>query len=790
MHRRKHSILDSISGSLPIIGRGFCRSACLSASIGVAALLLCTGQGAHADTASDRASDAAAAEQTASTASPTGRGGQGALDEILVTAERRSENVQKVGGSISVISSEDLVTRNVNTVSDLQYLTPSLQVTPQFGSGQPVFQIRGVGLTDYGSNNAPAVGIYLDEVAYPVPFATNGLMYDVQRVEVLRGPQGTLYGRNTTGGAINYIMNKPTNAFEAGLTAQFGNFNSTQVDGFVSGPISDNLRFRIAGENRGGGAWQRNIETGEKLGDVNRHALRGLLDYDPTSSLKLEFNVHWSQDRSDANGLYLFSPLTSLHTAHPPLYPIYPAFTGRYETDWGTTPQFAGEIGTTPTAKPFSRIDTAGASTRADWDIDFATLTDLLSYDHAQRAEYDNFDASSQSAADVYFNTRASVIANELRLTSNPGDALDWVGGLYYSNQLINDRFATGYLPLNGFDRDVRYSQTVNTVSLFGQATYKITPKLRLTGGLRAEYEKRSLNDFSAFYIVDNEPTNPNNTLAHRSTSFTQPSGKVELQYQVSDDDMAYALVSRGIKSGGFTAYNSNSVQISTTPFKPEKLLAYEVGNKFSIPEYGIRLNLSAFYYDYRDEQIQAAAVNPLTGLVGALVNAPKSHLAGGEAEVDWQPVHSLTFTQSVGYAQGEFDEFNAITSAQRINGVYVGVATNRKGVTLPAPRLTADGSAAYMAALGQLNLTTTGSYSSRTQYNSLFGAPYNVKGYTLANVNMTLAPQNGRWNVALFGENIFNRRYDVTRNFFVGGDNIALAGMPATWGVRFGMKY
>ena len=190
---------------------------------------------ARAQVATVGSSQPAATATSAATAPAAASG----TEEITVTSERRTQNVQNVGSSISVISANTLVSRNVNDVFDLQYLTPSLQVTPQFGSGQPSFAIRGLGFDDYASNNAPSVGIYVDEVSLPVPFATNESTFDVQRVEVLRGPQGTLYGRNTTGGAINYILNKPTPDLIAGIDTQYGSFDGSKVDGFVSGPISD-----------------------------------------------------------------------------------------------------------------------------------------------------------------------------------------------------------------------------------------------------------------------------------------------------------------------------------------------------------------------------------------------------------------------------------------------------------------------------------------------------------------------------------------------------------------------
>ena len=711
-------------------------------------------------------------------------------EEITVTSERRTQNVQNVGSSISVISANTLVSRNVNDVFDLQYLTPSLQVTPQFGSGQPSFAIRGLGFDDYASNNAPSVGIYIDEVSLPVPFATNESTFDVQRVEVLRGPQGTLYGRNTTGGAINYILNKPTSDLIAGLDIQYGSFDSSKVDGFVSGPISDRVQFRLSGETQHGGAFEHNRDgDGSVLGDVNRNALRLLLDAEVTDTLKLELNLHGSHDRSDANGLHLYAPLTAVNDLIPSA-PIQPADTDRFATSWGTSAVFASEIGIQPNQKPFTHVDTAGISLRADQTLSFATLTDLVSEDYAQRTEYDNFDASPQSIADVFYNSRADVFSNELRLTSRDSGRLNWVGGIFYSNQFLSDIYRSGFDDIYGLEGNVHYSQTVNTISGFGQGNYKFTNALTLIGGLRIEHETRRLNNFTSQFLADDVLTNPDDSVGPQSTSFTLPSGKIELEYSPIHNDMIYGSVSRGVKSGGFTTYNSPDPAVSTAPFQPEKLWAYEVGNKLELPREHLRFNISAFYYDYHDQQVQSEVVNPTVGPIGVIVNAPRSHLYGGEFETSWTPLPKLTLTQSAGWAIGQFDEFNATVGDNLVGARYVAIEASRKGDSLPAPKITMNGSVSYKWDLGLLDLVTEGDYSLRSTQRSLFGPLYNVAGYTLFNASATLSPKNGRWSLAAFGQNILDKQYDITRNFFVQGDDIALAGLPATWGVRLSVNY
>lgn len=711
------------------------------------------------------------------------------LEEITVTSNRRRENPQKIGTSLSIVSGKELAARNVNDVFDLQYLTPSLQVTPQFGSGQPDFEIRGVGHQDYGSSNVSPVGVYIDEVSNPVTWATNGLMFDIDRVEVLRGPQGTLYGRNTTAGAINYVLHQPTDRFTAGMNVQVGSFSAQKYDGYVSGRVARGIRMRLSGMSQQGGAWQYS-DGGAHLGNVDRTALRLLTDTQLTDSLKAQLDLHGSLDNSDGAGLHLFSPLTTI-ASYTGANIIQPQDYARDVTHWGTSSSFARLVGVSVNQKPYHHIQTGGATFRLDNDFGFATLSNLVSYNASSRQEYDNFDASAYAVADVAFKSRANVFQDELRLVSREHQSYNWIAGLYYGNEYLADQYYSGFMDAFYTNQGVFYSQKVNTISAFGQATYHILPKLSLTGGLRVEHEARDLLNYRAFsYDSSGAITNPGNSIGKRSLIYTLPSWKVELQYTPIKNDMVYVSVSRGINSGGFTTYNTSSASASSNPYQPEKLLAYEVGNKLDIPSAHLRFNLSVFYYDYHDQQVLSAEVNSQAGLIGAIVNAPRSHLAGGEFSIEWSPIPGLRLSQSGGWAVGQFDRFQAVYSDYRVGNTFYPLYQNKKGVSLPSPKLTFNGSALYTWSMGRYDASLGMNYSMRSTYYSLFGSTYNVAGYTLWGATASFGPHNGRWQISAFGNNIFNKKYDVTRNFFLSGDNIALAGMPGIYGIRFGVKY
>lgn len=701
------------------------------------------------------------------------------IESILVTADRKLQSAQSVPTSISVISAKTLENRNITSVFDLQYVTPSLQIQPSYGSGQFTYTIRGVGFSGYSSNNSPTVGLYIDEVSNPVPFGTNGQMFDMARVEVLRGPQGTLYGRNTTGGAINYITNRPTDRLRAGLAAQDGRFNAATVDGYISGPISDRISVRLAGQTQQGGAWQYNPQKRSWLGDANRGAARFLVDFHPDESWQVLFNLHGNRDRSDGTGVYPWSPITALSATNP--IPLLP---DRFQTLWGTSDAFARQIGIAPDTTPYSHLDMGGFNLRAQKKYSGITIVNLASFDNMKRDEYNNFDGSSKAIADVSFRTRANVVSEELRVSSSGNRRLEWIGGVFYGYQWLNDRYQSGFFDLNRTNGDVRYSQVVNTISGFGQATFHLSPGFTIVGGLRLEHETRNLNNLYAHYIVNDVVTNPDNTVAKRGLSYTLPSARFSMQYTAFAHDMLYFTFSRGIKSGGYTVYNTNNARDMSTPFKPETLYAFELGNKLVLPRYNLKINADFFYYDYFNRQVQSQTVSPISGAIGIYVNAPRSHEYGGEYEIEWSPVERLRLAQSGAYVTGAYDKFSTITRVVKVDGLWQGIMTDAAGQKISVPSYTANGSVDYTWPVGRFNLTGGLDYSLRTTLRFL--TPINnLAGYTLWGGYVSFAPRKGHWKVEAIGRNITDKQYDVTRGRFISGDNIALAGMPATWLLR-----
>tara|TARA_R110002167_G_scaffold17426_24_gene66583 strand:+ start:2215 stop:4422 length:2208 start_codon:yes stop_codon:yes gene_type:complete len=701
-----------------------------------------------------------------------------ALDDVIVTAQRREQAAQDVGIALSVLSGEDLTNRGITNVNQLQTATPNLEIEPAFGGGAAQFRLRGVGFQDYASNNSPTVGVYVNEVAYPVPVMTQGLIFDIDRVEVLRGPQGTLYGRNTTGGAISFVTRRPTAVMSAGIKAEYGTFDALQVEGYVSGPLSDTVRGRIAAMTQQGGAFQYNRDTGESLGDADRTGLRGLLTFEPTDALSVTLDVHGGIDKSENQGLYLLSPLVTRGGGAGSV--TIPADTDHRATGWGLSPRFAAEMGRDVNAKPGRDNSSWGTSLNGHYDFDTMRLTSITSYEALDRSEYGDWDASASVEADTFFASDVKVFSQELRLSSDGAGPLNWVAGVYYSKQDLDERYSSDFIDVYGTYGQVAYAQGVESASIFGQVEYQLSDQFNLIGGLRYEEETRDLEGFGTAFggATALPPTSV-------STKMTPLTGKVALEFTPSDNLLIYGSFSRGAKSGGFTTYNTGSAS-GIEPFRPEILLAYEIGFKAD-PTPAFQLNGAAYFYDYTDQQV-LSAVWGANGPVGKFANVPSSEIYGAELEGTWRPVPNLLLTQSISYKHGEYTEFFDLdVPASRLANAAVFV--DKSGVEIPFPAVSYGGSATYDWGVDGFDVTGEVNYSYRDEYPSWLGAKYDVPSYWLVNASVMISPQGGAWSASLFVRNLFDQEYDLTRNFFTSAD-IAQPGRPRTVGVRLSYQY
>jgi outer membrane receptor protein involved in Fe transport len=704
--------------------------------------------------------------------------GDSGLEEVVVTAQRRVESAQSVGIAMSVLSGQSLADKSISYVNDLQNAVPSLQVEPAFGSGQPQFRLRGVGFIDYTSNNTSPVGVSLDGVAFALPIQTQGQLFDIDRVEVLRGPQGTLYGRNTTGGEINFISNRPTAEPHAGFSLEYGTHNEINAEGFVSGRLAEGLLGRLSVATEQGGAWQRNRVTGQSLGDKDKIAVRGQLQWDPAEALDFRLGLHGAQDKSEEQGLYLLQPFTP--GSGPP---AIAADTSRYATGWALNPVFAKLIGIDAGSKPGLNNSNDGVDLTANIDFGGAKLTSISAYNKLIRREYADWDATQFNDSDEYLNSAFNVFSQELRLASGRG-ALDWVAGVFYSNEDLHENFYSDLTDRLGGIAVTTYEQVANSVGVFAQGNYQLTDKLKATLGVREDHENRELIGLNTAFL----PGAPSLTGGALGGSITSnlPSGKAELDYKLSNT-LLYASISRGVKSGGFTAHNTVTAP-AADPFEPEKLTAYEIGVKSDVTR-TLRVNASAFFYRYKDQQILGKVFDDTSqSFIGRFINAD-SRISGGEVDLEWRPLAGFSISQYAGLAEGYY-------TSKLLNAPLdpASPPVDYNGRPESFPKWSYGGDASYSWVLGAFSVTAESNYSFHDTYSQFFllgSNDFTIPKYWLANVNLSLAPASGApWSVTLWGRNIFDRSYDTTRNFFLQSSEVAAAGEPTTVGIRLTYKY
>jgi iron complex outermembrane receptor protein len=706
----------------------------------------------------------------------------GSLEEVVVTAQRREESAQNVGIAISVLSGQSLADKSITNVVDLQNAIPSLQVEPAFGGGQPQYRIRGVGFLDYTSNNASPVGVSIDDVAFALPIQTQGQLFDIDRIEVLRGPQGTLYGRNTTGGQINFISNRPTADTHAGFTAEYGSHNDVNAEGYVSGSITEGLLGRLSVATEQGGAWQRNRDTGQSLGKKNKISGRGQLQWDPSEGVNFRLDFHLSQDKSEETGLHLLKAYTPYNAGAGG--PVIPADTSRYATGWRLDPVFAKIIGIDAASKPGVDNSNNGADLTANIDFAGARLTSITAYNKMIRREYSDWDATQYYDSDEYFRSDLNVISQEVRVASTGSGPLGWVGGVFYSDQDLHEKFYSDFTDAQGIGGIAltTYEQKANSFGEFGQVNYRFNDALKGTLGVREDHETRELIGLNTGFLVPAVPSFTGGALNHSITS-NLPSGKVELDYTPVDKTLVYGSISRGVKSGGFTAHNTTTAP-AADPFEPEKLTAYEIGVKSDVTRV-LRIDAAVFYYRYKDQQILGKVFDTgSNSYIGRFGNAD-SRISGGEVDLAWQPLGGLSVSQYAGFAEGYYTGKILDSSTPPVD---------YHGRPLSFPKWSYGGDVSYAWSVGGYKITAESNYSFHDTYSQFYllgSSDFTIPKYWLANANLSLSPASGApWTVTLWGRNIFDKAYDITRNFFLPGTEVAQAGEPTTVGIRVSYKY
>jgi len=446
------------------------------------------------------------------------------IEEIVVTAQKREQGVNDVGITVNAFTGEQLKDRGFKTAEDMAMMTPGLTVNETAATGVPLYTIRGVGYQDYSTAASSTVGLYFDGVAIPYTVMSRGLMFDVERVEVLKGPQGDLYGRNTTAGQINFVSKKPTDEYEAGLTAGIGSYGTFDLEGYTSGSLSDSVRGRVAIRTiQSSEGWQKSTTRDDELGELDTLAIRAMFDIDLSENTNMMLNLHYVDDQSEnrANTAYNGTDigLSEFATPYSPLgnY-VFGANAGEtppwYSTgnneaaDW-TNSYSSPQTGRTFNLRPQRDNQLFGASATISWDMGNTLLTSITGFDQFDRVESNDWDGGFYNDSSNINTTDLSTFSQEFRLSGGDDD-LNWILGAYFSSDDMSEYYhyfmsdsLYGYASADWalptpfavapiMELDTKYEQETDSAALFGHMEWRFSEAWRLTLGARYTSEERT----------------------------------------------------------------------------------------------------------------------------------------------------------------------------------------------------------------------------------------------------------------------------------------------------------
>ncbi|MDX2142930.1 MAG: TonB-dependent receptor [Rhodospirillaceae bacterium] len=712
----------------------------------------------------------------ATTASPVAfaqQGGSsatgGLIEELVVTAQKRTESIQEVPISIIALSGDQLARTAITDILAVAGRTPTLQYSQAGGESQ--IYIRGVGSNLLAVGADPSVAIHLDGVYLGRPNMGLNQFLDVERVEVLRGPQGTLYGRNATGGSINIISKAPSDELNGYLTAGYGEDDKMELKGAVGGPITDTLSYRVAARHVEDDGYVKNLDpTGSKLDDQNLDTGRVALSLTPSDAFRATATMDWSDFN---NGNTAIRPIDNLSASR--LLGARP------------TSSILEEYNNLPT---FMRYETGGPTLDIEADLsDSVMLKSITAYKTFDMDFYFNTDGTEAAVTRTTETFDTEQFSQELRLVSQNTENFDWIVGGYYLKEdkegalgLVRENLrnaVTGAaLPLGTFI--IPAENDTEAYAAFAQAGYRLSEQVKITAGIRYSDEKKT--DFNQQINIFVGPTataaqvsqglfgglnlaNFTPALTRRdSRSWDAVTPKFGIDWTPSDNVLVYAAATRGFKSGGY-----NSYQPSNPVFEPEFIWSYTVGAKTDWMDGKLRLNAEAFYYDYSDLQV-TTILNALT----LVANAAQAEVKGIDVELTAQPVEPFTYGVSASVLDATYDSFSApygvcsplvltnATCAGRTAGQVrlINAAGNRLN---NAPKFKATTFGEYVADMGTSGtLTVFGqlSHTGAIYFNAANDPNARQKSYTLLDGRIAWTPSNANFEIALYGKNLTEEEY------------------------------
>lgn len=769
------------------------------------------------------------------------QGESASIDDIVVTANKREQSLNDVGLAVTALSGDALKSQNVSSLADLSRAVPALTFQPtQYST--PVYTLRGVGFYDSSLASYPTVSVYLDEAPQPIPVMTTHTAFDLERVEVLKGPQGTLFGNNSTGGAINFVAKKPTNQFEAGADISYGRFNRVEGNAYAGGPLSSNLNGRLAINGARGDDWQRSqTRPQDRIGEVGYLAGRLLLDWKPASQLRFKLNINGWRETSDPQVPQFVATIAQFPVTVTPLLLTFPFAPrdARY-ADWGP-------------ARPSLTEKMGQVALRTEWDLLAGlTMTAVTSYSgYSRNAAFEQ--DGTPIANGGYQNATGSIksFSQEVRLSNEASMPFRWVLGGSYERTNVRESTDVDFhdisaAPIFGFTGDhVSSIQHLRNYAGFANGEYDISHTLTAKAGIRYTKANRAFQNcttdngdgtfasvFSnlanaiqfgfvpiAGFTPTGTPVAPLSTTScaaldnvtfdgtpasylpgemRATLNEDNLSWRVGIDVKPADHLLLYGNIARGYKSGSFP-FLSGATFEQNKPVTQESILSFEAGAKLQTWNRRISINAAAFLYKYDDKQLRAKIPDPIFGLLESLVNVPKSEIKGIELEFSARPVSGLSLSLAAVYIDSEIKNFSNFSFTKNF--------TDLSGSRVPyTPKYQVNSTADYKWKIGDLSPFIGATYSWRSsQFTNIGGSRglslpsngrsdyplqeiFRIKSYGLLDLRAGIEGSDGDWELSIFGKNVLNKYYST--NIQTSFDNVVrFSGKPVTYGVTVKAK-
>jgi iron complex outermembrane receptor protein len=710
-------------------------------------------------------------------AQPPSAGQAPAVGEVIVTAERTKENILNVGVNVSVLSAKVLEQSRVTTATDLATLVPNLDVKTNIPGAQQIITVRGVGLDDFSSSNNSSVGVYVDDIFLASFAEMDFTMYDLADVEVLKGPQGTLYGRNSTAGAINLISAPPRlGVSDATATLGYGNYDTFQADGYVNIPIGDDIALRLSAQTdqQGQGYWySRVLDT--DLGRQDVFHERAQLLYKPNDKLTVQLKIEGEENNSQIGVGKFFGtiPVPGYTGACPnfnapqncvDVHGYTDTTPNPFQGDWNhPAPYYVGSFNTT---------------LHIEDDLGWATLSSITGYIDFYRQFYIDADATPYVDSEFDQHDHVDQVSQELRLAGTTR-GIDWIAGAYYSNDQLHSYTPGSLIDLAGLNTYIHSDQQSNTGAVYGQAKWPLTSQLTLVTGLRATYEDRDYNGGTELFLPGDPTPLPGATVAPvNKISDANVSWHAGLNWRPNDATLIYVTSAESTKQGGFF----NGITFSSAalaPYKPEHLVDFEGGIKTDLFDHVLQLDGSVFYYDYNDYQAQTFTNVGAVSLI-KLSNIQDANIYGLDLGFTLRPLEGLSVRGGLGLLHSWLGSFPYITAS--------GGNLEPAGNKMPdAPDASFNAVARYEhpVADGLIGALQFGATYEDANFKEALNTPYLASPASwVFDGRVSLATADRKWDWAFWIKYMFDEEHVIQASDDGDGDGYRMFNNPRTFGV------